>query len=121
MKRYLITMSVLSAVLVGIFYLQGSVLGYQLHSQFAALVVFFFLQSIPIAWLLSMAHKSTSDSPMYVMASVGFRMITGLMLLLVLFFLKVDNMNALAIQFAAVYLLYLIFELSVVLANLRRN
>ncbi len=58
---------------------------------------------------------------MFAIASIGFRMLTGLFLLLVFYFLKVEDIVQLSYQFLGVYLVYFVFELIVVLANLRRN
>jgi hypothetical protein len=79
------------------------------------------LQSFPIAWLLKQGEKNPSSFPMFAMASIGFRMITGLFMLLVFFFLDIEGIVQFSYQFMGVYLVYLVFELMVVLANLRPN
>lgn len=112
----------ISALLLLLYYTLNDPLfaGY-LHAKFPTLIVFFFLQSFPIAWLLTQAVKTPENSPMFTIASIGFRMITGLFLLLIFYFLKVGNIVQFSFQFLAVYLVYFVFELIVVLANLRRN
>ena len=112
----------ISAVLLLLYYaLNDQLLASYLHAHFPTLVVFFFLQSFPVAWLLTQAVKTPESSPMFTIASIGFRMITGLFLLLIFYFLKVEDIVQFSIQFLAVYLVYFVFELTVVLANLRRN
>lgn len=71
--------------------------------------------------MLKQGEKTPTNFPMFAIASIGFRMITGLFLLLIFYFLKVDQIVYLSYQFLGVYLVYLVFELMVVLANLRRN
>lgn len=122
MKRYFINSIVISVLLV-LFYLTVSMMdfGFTLHEHFLTLIIFFFIQSIPIAWLLKQGEKDPSSFVMYALASIGLRMISGLFFLLAFFFLKVSDITSFAVQFSAVYLIYLVFELTVVLANLRRN
>lgn len=122
MKKYLMIMSVLSLGLLGVFYGLNEVwFDSYLHSHFATLIVFFLLQSIPIGWVMDQAIKEPSSFVIYVVGAIGLRMITGLFFVLILFFLNIPHINQLAIQFVGVYLLYLGFELSIVLTNLRRN
>lgn len=121
MKRYLIVSSVVSALLFAGYFLFNHYYGGILHPKFPFLIGFFYFQSFPIAWMLRQGEKDRSSFVIYAIGSIGFRMITGLFLLLAFFFLKTDQIIDLAIQFSAVYLVYLVFELIVVLANLRRN
>ena len=122
MKRYLLFTACLSLVLLIGFYLTNEVFQVQVfHHLFPWLIAFFFLQSIIISWILFQGEKNQSSFPIYVIASIGFRMITGLFLLVVFFVLEVSEIRLLAIQFVMVYLGYLVFELMVVLSNLRRN
>jgi hypothetical protein len=109
-------------LLFGIYYLlnQPFLEGF-LHPHFPTLITFFFFQTLPIAWILNKGLKNPPDFPMYAMASIGLRMVTALFFLLILYALKVDDIRSLGIQFMGVYLVYLVFELTVVLANLRRN
>jgi len=101
--------------------MNDSLLGGYLHDKFPALIIFFFLQSLPIAWLLNQGEKTPADFPMFAIASIGFRMLSGLFLLLIFYFLEVPDIVQFSYQFLAVYLVYFVFELIVVLANLRRN
>ena len=122
MKKYLFTSLLISALLLAVYYLLNQqFFNNFLHPHFPTLIFFFFFQTIPIAWILNKGLKNPPDFPMYAMASIGLRMITALFFLLILYGLKVGDIQSLGIQFMGVYLIYLVFELTVVLANLRRN
>lgn len=122
MKKYLIGSAVISAGLLVLFYF-GGVLGQEsfLHPKFPALVFFFFLQSIAVSWLFYLGEKAKWESPVYAMAAMTFRFLTGLVFLFILFVMKIENLKPLMVQFVGLYLAYLIFELFAVLPNLRRN
>jgi hypothetical protein len=121
-KKYLLYVTVFSTIwIVAYWVLDQSILAGKLHNGFPLLVFFFYLQSLPLVWILKLVEKNDTSSPILIMASIGFRLITGLFLLLILYALKVPDLNSLAIQFAGLYLVYLMFELTLVLANLRRN
>ncbi len=96
-------------------------LGSQLHGYFDILVIIFFAQSIPVAWLMQQAQKEAGQFPIYIIGAVGFRMISSLMVLTIFYVLKTPDLFSFMVQFSILYLVYLIFELIVVLANLRRN
>lgn len=122
MKKILVPSAIGSVVLLSIFYVANdSLLDKILHPQFGALVIIFFLQSIVVAWLMHEAQKEPTQFPIYILGAIGFRMITSLMVLVVFYVLKIEDLTAFMIQFSILYLVYLIFELIVVLANLRRN
>lgn len=115
-------MTMLSIALIAVYYGLNEALfeGY-LHDKFPVLIGFFFVQSFPIGWILSLGQKDPQSFPMYAIGSIGFRMITGLFLLLFFYFIKMEGIVPLSIQFTGVYLIFLVFELTVVLSNLRRN
>ena len=122
MRKYLLVSCGISVLLLILFYLDQGLLVYgYLHQQFPALILFFFLQSLAISVMLYKGQKSGWKSPSYALGMVTFRFLTGLLFLTVLMINKVENLTALMIQFLAIYLIYLIFELFIVLANLRRN
>jgi hypothetical protein len=85
------------------------------------MVGFFFIQSLGISWLLVLGEKDREKLPIYALGSVVLRFVSGILFLLVFFVVGLENPEALVIQFMGVYLLYLIFELTTVLSNLRRN
>lgn len=122
MKKYLVPSIIISTVLLLAFYLfNDGLLGGTLHNQFHILVIIFFAQSVPVAWLMQQAQKEAGQFPIYIIGAVGFRMITSLMVLTIFYVLKTPDLFAFMVQFSILYLVYLIFELIVVLANLRRN
>lgn len=122
MKKYLFAPTVLTVLGVLLFYLGNEALtGSRLHEKFPALLAFFFLQSLVVAWLFDQGEKDNWKSPIYALGAVTFRFLTALFFLLILFVLEPDHIKALMIQFAGLYLVYLIFELFAVLPNLRRN
>ncbi|XOV92732.1 MAG: hypothetical protein ACFHWX_21320 [Bacteroidota bacterium] len=122
MKKYLIPSLLISTLLLVAFYfLNSSLFNGYLHPKFGLLVIIFFLQSIPVAWLMEAGQKDATQFPIYVIGAVGFRMITSLMILTIFYVLKTPEITDLMVQFSILYLVYLVFELIVVLANLRRN
>ncbi|MDW3196306.1 MAG: hypothetical protein R8G66_28290 [Cytophagales bacterium] len=120
MKKYLFTSLGISLVLVAVYFWNGFGL-IELHSHFPYMVLFFFLQSLLISWLLSLAEKDRPRLPLYAIGAVSLRFLTAIFYLLILILLKVEDLRPLIIQFMVVYLLYMVFELSIVLANLRPN
>ncbi len=122
MKKYLVPSAVITAILVATFYLANDrVLGGVLHKYFDILVLIFFVQSVPVAWIMKQAQNDASQFPIFVIGAIGFRMITSLMILTIFYLLKTPDLFSFMVQFSILYLVYLIFELIVVLANLRRN
>ncbi len=122
MKKYLIISFTVSALLFCLFYFGNEpFLEGFLHSEFPALVFFFFLQSLAVGWLLSLGEKSKWETPIYALGAIAFRFLTGLFFLVMLFVMEIPEMKTLMLQFIVLYLGYLIFELYAVLPNLRRN
>jgi len=85
------------------------------------MIVFYFLQSIIVAVLLSKGIKNFEKFPVYALGTIVFRLLTAIIFLTVFFIIRIENAALFAIQFIGIYLLFLVFELTVVLANLRRN
>ena len=122
MKVYLFTTIVMSLLLLIVFYISSRFLAIKsFHPYFPHLVGFFFLQSLPISYLLTKAKQQTGMFVMYVLASVGFRFITSLFFLMIFYILDIDNIVNFSIQFIILYFIYLIFELWIVLIKLRRS
>jgi uncharacterized membrane protein len=93
----------------------------QLHPLFGPLVIFFFFQCLIVALLFYLGQKDKEKFPLYALGSVVFRLVSSFIALIVFFIMGVENAKSLSLQFMAVYLLFLVFELTVVLTNLRRN
>ena len=122
MKRFIFLSLIISIVLILGFYAGNERLFDEfLHPYFPWMVFFFFAQSFPVAWLLNQGAHKSDQFPIYVIGAITFRFLTALFLLLILFAFDIREINQLMLQFAGLYLAYLIFELIVVLANLRRN
>lgn len=83
--------------------------------------MFFFLQSLVVAWMFYLAEKENWQNPLYTLGTVVFRLLSGMFFILVLYAMKPTDLKPLLLQFVIVYLAYLIFELFAVLPNLRRN
>lgn len=109
------------SLLVVYYFLNETLFEGILQPQFPGLAIFFLVQSLPIGWMLSEGEKDRSRLPMYALGSISFRFVSGILFLVVFFIIEIENPTALVIQFMGVYLLYLAFELFVVLSNLRRN
>ncbi|MEQ9299248.1 MAG: hypothetical protein RIF33_11815 [Cyclobacteriaceae bacterium] len=122
MKQYLFGSISIALALLGAYYLANDqVFNSILHDQFPALILFFFLQSLVVAWLIDLAEKTNWESPIYALGTITFRFLTSLFFIAVLFVSKLADMKTLMAQFLVVYLVYLVFELYTVLSNLRRN
>ena len=122
MKSYFAgVISITLILLLPFFLVDTSLFGFNFHQSFPALVVFFFLQSLVVAWLIHLAEKSNWESPLYALGMITFRFLTSLFFIAVLFILKLEDLKLLMAQFLGVYLIYLAFEIITVLSNLRRN
>lgn len=120
MKKYLLASLGTSIALWIAFIFDGFYI-WDLHVHFPYLVLFFFIQSILISWMLSSAEKDRARLPLYALGAIVLRFLTGIFYVLILYMLEMEEFRTLIIQFAVVYLLYMVFELSIVLANLRPN
>ncbi len=122
MRFYLFGVIGIACVLFASYYFESTMLASDtLHSTFPGLVLFFFLQSLVVAWIIYLAEKSGWESPLYALGLITFRFLTSLFFIAVLFVMKFDDMKPLMAQFLSVYLIYLAFEIYTVLSNLRRN
>lgn len=119
MRRYLLGSFGVSLFLV-ILKLFEHYLPWDFHIYFPWIVGFFFLQSLFISWILFLGEKNNTQFPNFVIGSLVIRFVTSIFLLLVFFVFGLENRVSFVVQFVAVYLSYLIFELTIVLTNLRR-
>jgi len=92
-----------------------------LHELFPSLVLFSFLQSLIILQIIKLGQQTEWKSPVYALGIISVRLVTSLIFLAILGIKQTNDIKSLSIQFMGVYLIYLIFELNAVLANLRRN
>ena len=85
------------------------------------MLTFFTIQSVVVAGILWLAEKKRDQYGMIALGVVVLRLITAIIFLIVMYVIGTDNVMQFAVQFMLLYLSYLVFELTVVLANLRRN
>jgi hypothetical membrane protein len=122
MKRYILSSMAISMILLLLFNLGNeSIFSGTLHDLFPSLVLFSFLQSLIILQIISLGQRTNWKSPTYALGTITVRLITSLIFLVVLGLKGVTDIKSLGIQFIAIYLIYLTFELNAVLANLRQN
>lgn len=93
-----------------------------LHTSVYYLIGFYTLQSLLLAWAESKFVKGNRQSfVLFVIGSISFRLFTSLVVA-VAFLLAVGEQNTLfIISFFALYLLFLGFELFMLMTNLRSN
>lgn len=119
MKKYVLASAGISLVSLLIYFLLGSRLG--LHPFLAWVILFFLLQSLLVGWIFSLGERDRERWITFVIGGMSIRLVTGVIFLVVLILTGMVNTVALVIQFGALYLVYLVFELIVALSNLRRN
>ncbi len=93
-----------------------------LHPSIYYLIGFYTLQSLLLAWAESKFVKGNRQNfVLFVIGSISFRLFTSLVVA-VAFLLAVGEQNTLfIISFFALYLLFLGFELFMLMTNLRSN
>lgn len=83
---------------------------------------FFVLQGFLINRMLEYAHKNKPDSfSLYLLGSVSIRFLTSVFTAVIVLVIGVMDKKLFIINFFAFYLAYLIFELIILLSNLRPN
>ena len=103
-------------------YISGlsSLIGF--HEHYLSLIIFFCLQALLVIAIVEKGQrKKKEESSIYILGAITARFISGLFIILIFYMMKVEDIIGLSIQFVILYLLYLIFELIIVLSNLRRN
>lgn len=93
----------------------------KMHDAYLWMMVFFFLQSIFIAFLHHQGIKDPQKLAIYFLGGTVFRLLTILLMLAVIYIAKVPDHILLTINSAVIYLLYLVFEIILLLVNLRPN
>jgi len=111
----------------GVIYLAGRALSLTsfeqyLHPFVSYMVAFYVVQSLLIAWVESILVKGSHQNfVFFVIGSISFRLVTSLIAAM-FFLLAVGSQNTLfIINFFALYLLFLGFELFMLMTNLRSN
>jgi len=114
----LVLMTVSIAVLVLIFKFIG--LDNILHNQVWNMLIFFFLLAFSTAYLSQIILKNGKDNFVAaVLSGTIFRFFISLGYILVFLFVGVDNIILFVGNFFVIYLLYLLFDIYGLIANLR--
>jgi len=93
----------------------------KIHDSFIWVLLFFFLQSLFIAYLHFLGQNDREKLPLYFLGGVVFRMLTVILMLGVIYIGKVPEHVLFTINSGVLYLLYLTFEIILLLVNLRPN
>ena len=123
MKKELTIISIFSLILalMGLsfqFYYEATLI----HSSFPWIVLGFWLLYLSIHFLMNFMKKYLEvPHHMILLAGTSMRLIIALFSLIVFYVLKVENLVLFTINFSGVYLLFLVFEISTTLSNLRPN
>ncbi|MGB3469158.1 MAG: hypothetical protein WBA74_27985 [Cyclobacteriaceae bacterium] len=120
MKKYLLLYVVFTATLF-IVGLAMQSLPEVIHQDFLWLMIFFFLQSLFIAYMHYLAQTDRERLPLYFFGGLVFRMLTIILMLGVIYIAKVPDRVLFTINSGVIYLLYLTFEIILLLVNLRPN
>ena len=120
MKNYFISIGILTVILVLISVFRAE-MPFDLHSAFNPMLIFYTIQSVFIAGILYLAESKQENYGLIALGIVVLRLITALIFLMFMYVQVTEDAMLFAIQFMLIYLSYLVFELTVVLAKLRRN
>jgi cytochrome b561 len=85
------------------------------------MLIFYSLQSVVIAVVIGCTIGKPDIFGLVALGIIVLRLITALFYLVVMYLLGTTEASLFAIQFMALYLCFLAFELITVLANLRQN
>lgn len=92
------------------------------HSATYWMIFFFWLMYLGIHLFVEFLRESLKvDTPLLVLAVIGFRLIVSLFAFLIAVMLGISDQVLFAINFSVLYLLFQVFEIISVLSNLRRN
>lgn len=115
MKKWLY-LAIITAILLSAEYVFADIV--ELHPSYKLMVVFFAAQAFVLFRLDHWAPKEWSVQMSLV--KIVLRLISSMILILVLVYTQEDPFR-MVIQFIAIYLVYMIFEIVIALTNLRRN
>lgn len=120
MKDYIVSIGILTLILLLISIFR-TVMPFELHETYNAMLIFYTVQSVIIAGILYLAESKPENFGLIALGIVVLRLITALIFLMFMYVQGTQDAMLFAIQFMLIYLSYLVFELTVVLAKLRRN
>ena len=114
---------VMSLLIVGAAYLIEAVIGLQwIHESIKKIVSFFliltWLTGIFTHYLLSISKENSVN---ILLGAIGIRLLSSIGFVAVMLFLGQENLILFVINFFVVYLFYLLFDIYMLIANLRPN
>ncbi len=121
--KQVINSVILSVILIGLTLGLQQIPGSEgfLHSGILAIVIFSgflgMLISFMVGWGLE--NLDAGNRPNLFIAITGIRMIISLIFVLIVLYNGLDNQMVWVVNFFAVYLVYLVFEIKVIMSNLR--
>lgn len=126
MKHFInlsVKLLVLSLILVGLTYLIGEVLGLPwIHQSIWNIISFFFiltwLTGIFTHYLLSISKENSVN---ILMGATAIRLLASIGFVAVMLFIGQENLILFVSNFFVVYLFYLLFDIYMLITNLRPN
>lgn len=122
MNKYLKLLAFSAVVFAIHFLVTYSAFGSLLHPTGVAMIIFYVVQSFLLLWSEGVFVKNNSQNfVLFTIGSISFRLITSLLVAIV-YLVAVGNQNtSFIIHFFTLYLLFLGFELFMLMTNLRSN
>ena len=110
-------------MLAGIVYLlKQSDFEEYIHTAIWGTLMFYFVQGLVINLSIDWAKKNSQDKlHLFLLGSVAFRLLTSIFACIFVLLFGIGDQEMFIINFFGVYLLYLVFEMTSLVANLRPN
>lgn len=123
MVKEILKVSFFAALVLCLALVLRDYLGFQgIHPRIELIVFFFYFMSIGITTAIAfLQHNLDVESHFLLLAGVASRLILALFGFLLIHQIGVDNFILFGLNFSVLYLLFLVFEITSVLSNLRRN
>ena len=115
---------VVFSIVVGIliYFLTESQFATYIHASIYGALVFYFVQGLIINLTIDWAKRNSPDKlSMFLLGSIPFRLITSIFACIFALLIGIGDKELFIINFFAVYLVYLVFEMTSLVANLRPN
>jgi hypothetical protein len=122
MNNYL-KLFIFSSVVVGAYFgLLASGFGQFIHSTAIAAIIFYSLQSMLLLWAEGIfVNNDGQNFVLFVIGSISFRLLTSLLVAITYLVVIGEENTSFIMTFFALYLLFLGFELFMLMTNLRSN
>lgn len=122
MNKYLKLLAFSAVVLAIHFSVTHSAFGPLLHPTGVTMIIFYVVQSFLLLWTEGVFVKNNSQNfVLFTIGSISFRLITSLLVAIVYLVAVGDQNTSFIIHFFTLYLLFLGFELFMLMTNLRTN